>query len=150
MWKTQKNQCLWTSSTAIETPSLGITMPERNKYSLANHTSQKKPMPVDVPDAENPEEPMHVDQPRAEDPLAIDLAYPTPDRHPEDTVHRLTRGRIPTTQETSANRCILSPIKVTTVAAADRYRSQRFIYQRRVCPTPRHSSSTKPTPAVFD
>jgi hypothetical protein len=60
---------------------------------------------------------MPVDQPHAEDPLAIDLASPTLDRQPEVTIHRLTHGRILTTQVTPANRCILLPTKVTTVAA---------------------------------
>jgi hypothetical protein len=66
----------------------------------------------------NPEEPVPVDQPHADEPLAIEpLALPTLDRHPEDTVHRLTQGRIPTTQAPTANRCILLPIHVTKVAA---------------------------------
>jgi hypothetical protein len=44
---------------------------------------------------------MPVGQLRAEDPRAIDLACPTLDQ-PEDTVHRLTQGCIPTAQATSA------------------------------------------------
>jgi hypothetical protein len=66
----------------------------------------------------NPEELEPVDQPHANENLTIEpLASPTLDLHPEDIVHRLTQGRIPTTRAPTANGCILLPMKVAKVAA---------------------------------
>jgi hypothetical protein len=64
------------------------------------------------------EEPVPVDQPHANEILTIEpLVSPTLDRHTEDIVHQLTKGRIPTTRAPTANGCILLPMKVAEVAA---------------------------------